>query len=223
MDPDRVSTIYNGVDSELFSPRTPDPTLRQELGLSSEQFLVLTVGQIGLRKGQDVLAQAAGLVKDTLPWACYLLAGERCSGKAESLEFERRVVARFQELGAGRFRLLGYRADMPRLMNAADLLVHPAHQEPLGRVLLEAGASRLPIVATDVGGTGEILEHQKSAWLVPPADPFALAYAMETLAGDLELRTHLADNARQRIVETFAIQTAAVRLRAFWRSTQETN
>jgi glycosyltransferase involved in cell wall biosynthesis len=105
---------------------------------------------------------------------------------------------------------------MPELMNAADVLVHPAHQEPLGRVLLEAAASGLAIVATDVGGTSEILRAGESALLIPKANPVALAEAILQLAGNAELRSHLAENARSRVQERFSIESAAENLHAQW-------
>jgi glycosyltransferase involved in cell wall biosynthesis len=214
---EKAVTIYNGVDCQRFQPRSADGEIRRELGLSPEDFLVLTVGQIGLRKGQDVLAAAAELLAPRLPRVHYLLAGERCSEKQESREFEQIVIARLKGLGAGdRLHLLGYREDMPRLMNAANVLVHPTNQEPLGRVLLEAAASGLPIIATDVGGTPEILNDGESALLVPPNRPESLADAILNLANNAALRSQLANNARNRILEKFPIQTAAENLRTLW-------
>ncbi len=214
---ERVHTIYNGVETGRFQPRVSDGSLRRELGLSAEDFLVLTVGQIGLRKGQDVLADAAVRLSRGLPSARYLLAGQRFSEKAESRAFEERVLQTLESLGKGRLCVLGYRDDVPRLMNAADVLVHPAHQEPLGRVLLEAAASGLPIIATDVGGTAEILRDGESALLIPPGDAEALADAMLRMASAPDLRTRLAANARRRIVANFSIAQAAENLHAFWR------
>ena len=214
---ERVLTIYNGVDTNEFQPRRTDGEVRRELGLAADDFLVLTVGQIGLRKGQDILAEAAALLAPRLPSACYVLAGERSSNKEESLRFEEQITARLGRLAGGdRLRLLGNRGDMPRLMNACDVLVHPANQEPLGRVLLEASASGRPIIATDVGGTREILQHGESALLVPAGSPQALADAMMKLADDPKLRSKLAENARRRIVEHFPIETAAAKLEALW-------
>ncbi len=217
LDAERVVMLYNGVDCERFKPRPKNAAIRKELGLSPEDFLVLTVGQIGLRKGQDVLARAAVLLASRLPNAHYLLAGQRCSDKLESREFERIVIAKLQSIGDGRhLHLMGYREDMPELMNAADVLVHPAHQEPLGRVLLEAAASGLPIIATDVGGSSEILREGESALLIPKANPVAIAEAILRLAGDAELRSQLAKNARSRVLERFSIESAAENLHALW-------
>lgn len=216
---EKVITLFNGVDLKRFQPRVPEDAVRNKLGLSPEDFLILTVGQIGLRKGQDVLAEAALLLASRLSNAQYLIAGERFSDKPESRAFEARVIAKLQSIGEGdHLHLLGYREDMPELMNAADVLVHPANQEPLGRVLLEAAASGLPIIATDVGGTSEIFRHRESAWLIPPGEPKALAEAILKLANDAELRSRLAGKARVRMLEAFSIESAAENLRSLWAS-----
>jgi glycosyltransferase involved in cell wall biosynthesis len=218
LDGDRVQVLYNGVDVARLRPRPATGWLRRELGLPSGALLVAAIGQIGLRKGQDVLAEAAALAAPDLPHVHYLLIGERNSGKGENIEFERRLTRRFEETGLStRLLRLGWRDDVAELLPELDLLVHPARQEPLGRVLLEAAAAELPIVATDVGGTREILEDGVSARLVPPDDPPALAMAMTELALDRELRGRLASAARGRIVETFSIESAAVGLFDAWR------
>lgn len=219
MDAEKVIMLYNGVDCERFQPRPKNVAIREELGLSPEDFLILSVGQIGLRKGQDVLARAALRLTSRLPNAHYLLAGQRCSDKQESREFERIVIGRLQSIGDGRhLHLMGYRDDMPGLMNAADVLVHAAQQEPLGRVLLEAAASGLPIIATHVGGTQEILPNQQSALLIPPADHETLAEAILRMANDAELRSRLTKYARSRMLEVFSIEAAARNLHALWAS-----
>ncbi len=214
---DRVRVLYNGVDGNRFRPRLRDGALRRELGLPAEAFLIATIGQIGLRKGHDILAESAVLVAGRLPNAHYLIVGERHSSKTESVQFERDFVERFRTAGlGGRLHLLGYRPDVPELMNAADLLVHPAHQEPLGRVLLEAAASGLPIVATAVGGTEEILCDGESARLVTAGDAKSLASAMIELHGDLSRRARLAAAARQRVLMAFGARQAAQELAAIW-------
>ena len=215
---ERVRVLYNGVDCSRFQPRNATGSLRRELGLPDEAFLIATIGQIGLRKGQDVLAEAAVLGADRLADVHYLVIGERLSSKTESVEFEQALVARFGAAGLGdRLHLLGYRRDMELLMNEVDLLVHPAHQEPLGRVLLEAGACGLPVIATSVGGTAEILRDGESARLVPPADPLSLANAIIELHGDASQRARYAAAARRRVETAFNVKQAAPQLVAIWR------
>lgn len=218
MDPARVVTVYNGVDLDQFQPRPKTGSLITELGLPDDAFVVLTVGQIGLRKGLDVLAAAAVDVCRQTSNVHFVIVGERHSQKAESVEFDRNLEARLNEAGfANRWHRLGRRNDVAKLMNEANLLAHAAHQEPLGRVLLEAASSGLPIVATNVGGTNEILEDSVSGILVPPRDRDALAAAICQRHANPQQNDTLQRAARQVMVERFAIKMAAANLVTFWR------
>ncbi|WP_417388522.1 glycosyltransferase family 4 protein [Gimesia sp.] len=220
LDPARVTVCYNGVDVERFQPRPTTGALKQELGLNADVQLCLTIGQIGLRKGQDVLAEAARLLAEQGDQRThFLLVGERHSQKQESIDFDQALDAAFEQPGLqGRLHRLGYREDIQFLMNEADLLVHPANQEPLGRVLLEAIASGLPIVATNAGGTEEIVKHEESALLVPPGNAGLLADEMQRVLNDSGLSQTLAQAALQRSAEQFTSEQAAERLTAFWQS-----
>jgi len=222
VDAEKLQVIHNGVDGSRFAPRPRSGTLRRELGIPDDVFAVATIGQICLRKAQDVLAEAAALNADFLPDVHYVIVGERYSTKPESVEFERRIRERFAGVGlSNRVHWLGYRADVPDLLGEVDMLAHAARQEPLGRVLLETGAAGLPIVATQVGGTEEIFEDGESAFLVVPDDAAALASAIRTLHEDPVLRTRLGEAARRRIVRHFAVEAAAQRTAAFWEAIAE--
>jgi glycosyltransferase involved in cell wall biosynthesis len=105
---------------------------------------------------------------------------------------------------------------MPALLNELDLLVHPAKQEPLGRVLLEAAAAGLPIIATHVGGTSEILQDGASARLIPPGDAESLAVAIRELHADAVLRTQFAREAVHVVQRRFDIDVASQRLFSLW-------
>ena len=217
LDAEKTCVVYNGVDCERFQPRNSTGRFKQELDLPDDAFLIVTIGQIGLRKGQDVLAEAAAFSAARLPNAYYLLIGERNSSKNESIEFERNIIRRFSEAGLEkRLCRLGYRNDVDDILNEIDLLVHPAKQEPLGRVLLEAAAAGVPIIATDVGGTGEILRDGISARLIPPNDPRKLAEAIVELSADPHTRKRLAEQARQRVEERFNIEHASMELASVW-------
>lgn len=221
-DPHRVQVQYNGVDLEQFRP-SPDGAERagvlHELQLADDAFLLCTIGQIGIRKGLDSLAAAAPRIARRIPQAHFLLVGERYSSKPEAVAFEQRLLESFAAAGlSSRLRLLGYREDVPRLLRAADLLIHPARQEPLGRVLLEAAASEVAIVATEVGGTSEILTDGVSAKLVPPDDPQALTQAIVDLHADPLLRRRVAVAARSAVGSRFSVQHRADELLARWRA-----
>ena len=209
----KTRVLHNGVDLTRFCPRPATGYLHRELGIPGEARLLGTIGQIGLRKGQDVLLEAANRLADVLPDVHYLVIGERWSQKEESRQFE----AKLRQPAAGslrsRFHLLGYRDDVDRLLNELTLLIHPARQEPLGRVLLEAAASGVAVVASDVGGTAEIFpSSSRAARLVQPGDGKALAGAIEELLGDSAARRSMGAAARRRAAEAFDTARAAAGL-----------
>lgn len=214
---ERIDVVHNGVDCNRFRPRPATGELRRELGLSPDSFLIATIGQICLRKGHDVLAEAAVRAGGAVPHAHYLIVGERQSSKRESVEFAKNIGGQFARPGLqDRLHQLGYRSDVNRLLNEVDLLVHPAKQEPFGRVLLEAAASGLPIVATDVGGTAEMLVDGASARLVPVDDAAALAAAIIELHDDPSRRRRFAEAARRRVERDFPIDRAVREVAAVW-------
>lgn len=213
----KTRVVYNGVDPGMFETTGSGQSVRTELSLPGDSLLALTVGQIGLRKGLDVLVDAIYLVAERLPNLHFLIAGERSSNKLESIEFEKQLRFALNASGlADRVHRLGYRSDVPRLMAESDLLIHAAKQEPLGRVLLEAAAAKLPIVATDVGGTSEIVQNNVSARLVPAGDPNELAIGIWEVTSDEALRTRFAAAAYQNAIETFDPRVAAAKLREAW-------
>jgi glycosyltransferase involved in cell wall biosynthesis len=218
MEPDRVVVVRNGIDLAQFTPRPRLGWLRQELGLPDSAVLLATIGQIGLRKGQDVLAEAAPEIVRAVPSVHFLILGTRSSTKAESIEFEQAIHRRFAEHGlTSHLHCIGYRDDVAALLTEIDLIVHPANQEPYGRVLLEAAASGVPVVATDVGGTAEIVIDGVTGQLVPSRDPKALATAVIGLLQDQELMQSMSIAARERAVSEFEISRSAHRLAKEWK------
>jgi glycosyltransferase involved in cell wall biosynthesis len=223
---EKTHVVYNGVDLQEFCPRSPTGYVHRELELPPESQLIGVIGQIGLRKGQDVLLCAARQIADQLPNVHYLVVGQRYSGKDESRRFERELHAVAQPPSAvqnvmhsrgrlcynsfcQRVHFLRVRSDVCRLLCELTLLVHPARQEPLGRVLLEAAAAGVAVVATNVGGTSEIFPPGKdAARLVPPDDANAIGNAILELLGDSARRRRLGAAARRRAEEQFDIRTS---------------
>jgi glycosyltransferase involved in cell wall biosynthesis len=159
------------------------------------------------------LVRAATLLIERLPRLHFLIVGERFSEKAESRRFEEDLHAMAGGALAGRLHLLGTRDDVDRLLGELTLLVHPARQEPLGRVLLEASSSGVAVVATDVGGTAEIFPSQcRAAQLVPAGDAEALAAAIRHVVDDDPFRTRLAAAARRRAEKAFDAKLAGAGL-----------
>ena len=210
---DLTHVLRNGVDLTRFRPRAPTGWLTRGLGWPSDSIVIGAIGQLVARKGLDVLARAAAIVNDRVPLARYVIVGERYSTKDEAVEHERATRAAFEAAVGDRVRFLGRHSAIHELLPELTMLVHPARQEPLGRVLLEAAAAGLPIVATSVGGTPEIFHPESdAAILVPPGDPVELADAIERLAMDGALRAGLGQNARERMLEEFDADEAGLGL-----------
>lgn len=209
---DRLHVLHNGVDLGLFRPRPTTGWLHRQLQLPRHALLAGTIGQLVMRKGHDVLAAAAVELAD-LPDLHSVIVGERYSGKAEAVEYMDRVSATFGHAGlAGRVHFLGNCSQVELLLPELTMLVHPARQEPLGRVLLEAAACGLPVVATDVGGTAEIFPSGQTARLVPPGDSMLLAAAIRELAGNQRERAAMRVAVRHRAEAAFDIRQSAAGL-----------
>ncbi len=222
---DRCTVVHNGLDLNHFQPRARTGRLHAELGLPvtgagspNRRFpLIATIGQIGLRKGQDVLAAAATQIVAKVPHAHFLVIGERSSQKLESVQFEQTIVQTFaQSKLSDRLHLLGHREDVAAVLNEIDLLVHPANQEPFGRVLLEASACGVPIVATDVGGTSEIILDGETGLLVPPRDHHALAGSVIEVLTNFLRAERLRTQSRERALRQFSISDSARNLSQVW-------
>lgn len=166
IEPARIVTVYNGVDTELFRPLTPSQPqppinpidIRNELSIPPQVPVLVFVGQIGMRKGVDILIESFFQVAGKTD-AHLLVIGERHSQKDEAIQHHQNLITAVDSSAyRQRVHWLGRRTDVAEIMPQATMLIHPARQEPLGRVLLESAASGLPIVTTNVGGSAEILD-----------------------------------------------------------------
>ena len=215
---ERVRVIVNGVDPSGFPPRAAaGHRLRQELGLPADARVVGNVGQIALRKGQDVFLEAAARVAAACPDVHFVILGERFSRKAESRAFEEalhRAAARPPL--TGRVHFLGWRSDATDLIAGFSVVAHAAHQEPLGRVLLEAQAAGTPVVATAVGGTEEIVVHEQTGLLVPPGQADLMARAVTHLLNHGPLAHRLAARGQARVQAHFSPALAVQRVQSLY-------
>ena len=213
-----LEVIHNGIQADQFAQPAARP-LHRELQLPPDSHFACVIGQIGLRKGHDVLFEALTLVAPQHPDWHFLILGERFSVKQESRDF----VAQLEAIASrgkieDQIHWLGYLNEIPSILPQCELLLHPARQEPFGRVLLEAAAAQVAIVASNVGGTPEMLRHGEHAWLIPPDDPQPLASACEQLMQQPALRQQLAQQAHAHIADQFSLDRACTAHRQFWQT-----
>jgi len=208
----RMSVIRNAARLNAFAE--PDPEFGDKLrGLfpadSPLSPIVLAAGRLSPEKGFDVLLEAVPSILRRHPNARFVLFGEG----AERAKLEARV----SELGlTGRFALPGFSAELDRFLPWADVIVLPSYTEGLPNVALEASAAGVPIVATAVGGTPEVVADGATGLLVPSGQPVAMAAALNRLLDSGELRQSMGDAGHRRMREQFTFEAQAERYRALF-------
>ncbi len=218
--PDRIEVIPNGVDLQRFAePERPAArdaarrALRDSLGLPGDARVLLCVGTVCKRKGQEVLLRALAQLAERRRELHAVLLGARPHPYVDALR------AAGERLGlAGRVHLLPRCSDPSSFYRGADLALCPSYQESLPRSVLEAMASALPIVASAVDGIPELLRDGCEARLVPPGDPAALAAAIEELLADPVRAAELGAAARKRAESEFPLARSTQRFEALFES-----
>jgi glycosyltransferase involved in cell wall biosynthesis len=194
--------IGNGVSVDRFRPGRDD-SVRAEFGFDPEDPVVIFVGRLIREKGLPELLEALVLVRREFPRVRLLVVGATMMGpgNADGVEVARRWAGRLKIEAAVRFT--GLRNDVERLLRAADLLVLPSHREGMPRSILEAMATGIPVVATDIRGCREEVVHGETGLLVPVGDPVRLAGAIVEILRDPVKREAMGVAGRRRALELF--------------------
>jgi glycosyltransferase involved in cell wall biosynthesis len=206
VNPQKVVTIYNGINLPAPAPLARLTELRSELGLPLDAPVVICVSRLHRQKGHDDLLAAWKQVTAVHPSAHLLIVGDG----------ERRAELAKMAAGQRHVHFTGQRNDAPDLLALSSLLVLPSLWEGLPNVVLEAMAAGLPVVATAVGGTPELIIHNETGLLVPPQNPDALAQAIVQLLDQPEQAARMGRNGRQRAAEQFTIERMAAQTEALY-------
>jgi L-malate glycosyltransferase len=208
--PEKIHIIYNGVDVDRFASARPDR--ERFLGsVGSDSKLIAVVANMYSRvKGHACLIEAARIVCRAVPTAKFVLIGDG----AERSKLEQQVT----EAGLEKdFLFLGHRQDVPELLACCNLSVLPSEAEALPNSLLEAMAAGLPVVATRVGGTPEIIVDGVNGLLVPPQDPQALAQAMLHILQDADVARRLSRSGQEKMRTHFGFDRLVAELEELYR------
>jgi len=198
----RVSLIRNGVDTERFAPARDRLAVREGLApvLDRHSCVIGTVGRMDPVKDHANLASAfIKLLGENPDYAHARLA---IIGDGE---LKATVTAMLRDAGLeSKVWLPGPRDDVTRIMQSLDVFVQPSLAEGISNTVLEAMASGIPVIATDVGGNPELVEHGNTGLLIPPADTDALAAAMRQYLLDEELRLRHGEAGRRRALDVLS-------------------
>jgi glycosyltransferase involved in cell wall biosynthesis len=205
--PEKVVTLYNGIDLSGFSlnGQFDRRASRQALGIPPDAPLLITVAVLRPPKGIQYLIEALPTILQAVPEARYLVVGD--GQHKNSLK----VLAQTYGV-AERVIFTGARSDIPALLALSDLFVLPTLTEALPTVLAEAMAAQKPIVASNVGGVPEMIEHGRNGLLVPPADPASLAAACLQLLQDQAHAQAMACAGREIVEQRFNIHKQVAHL-----------
>jgi glycosyltransferase involved in cell wall biosynthesis len=210
VDPARIRVVENGIDVEAFG-KTPDPRLRDELGIAPGDATLATIARLTMQKGHEFLIAAMPSILERRPDARLLLLGE--GELRETLETQARSLG-----VSGRVSFLGVRSDIPDVLALTDVFVLPSLWEGTSLALLEAMAAGKPIVATDIDGNRPLLKDRRDCLLVPPGDPAPLADAIVTMLDDRVLTCQLGETARRECRDRFDIRAMFRTYESLWNS-----
>jgi glycosyltransferase involved in cell wall biosynthesis len=192
----KVTAIRNAISCDLFNVPEQRDSCRSELGLSPNALVIGYTGRIQKVKRIDLLLLAFASVLDQYPDARLILAGEG--------DLKPRLEMYATQLGISKAVIwAGFRKDIPRLLAAMDIYVQPSINEGLSLSILEAMAAQKAVVATRVGGASEVIENEKTGMLVDPGSASNLAAAILYLFKHFEIRSKLANTARELVLRDF--------------------
>jgi len=201
---EKMVVIPSGVDTDRFRPQS-GTDWKARLGLPADCRVVGAVTRARTRKGVEEFVRALATVCKTFPEVRGVIVGE--------VSLDRGLEALVGSLGlVDRLLLLGRRSDMPEVYRAFDVFVQASYDEGMSNAVLEAMATEKPVVATAVGGTGEVVHHGHSGLLVPAKDPGALAAAIRQVLVDAERAHHMGSLGRRIVENGFSARTMVGRM-----------
>lgn len=205
----KIDVIANGVDHEVFKPYNDHANLRARLGLPLDRFIVGNIARLDPVKNHQLLLRMltrfpAGGTRPFL-----LLVGE---GETRPFLEKQILEMRLHEDVC----LYGYSNNTADLLNCMDLYVQPSYYEGFSNTVLEAMAVGLPVVATDVGGTRDLIEEGKEGFFVKPDDDEQLSRLVHKIRCAQNVSTALGRHARARVLKQFSIKTMTARYESLY-------
>lgn len=198
---DKVVTIYNGIDTNVFDPGNVDSGVRAELGIKKDTIVIGSVSVLEKDKGQRYLIEAISkMVSEGIDNVVCVV----CGYGPEEDNLKKLVIASgLQE----RVLFPGFRKDINRIFKILDIAVLTSLTiESFSLVAVESMAMRVPVIGTNVGALPEVVDNGKTGILIPPGNVDALCGAIKYLIENPEIRYKMGKEGRQRVLERFTVE-----------------
>jgi glycosyltransferase involved in cell wall biosynthesis len=209
--PGRVRVLLNGIDPHAYRrDELVRCQIRGQLGFGPDDRILAAVGRVEQQKRFDVLVDALRLLRGDTSTVKLVIAGD-----GSLLPNLRRRIEQYDLSDC--VTLLGHCSNMRQLYSAFDMLVQSSDYEGTPTVVVEAMAMQIPIVATDVGGTGQLVTHEEHALLIPPRRPDLLADAIRRTWNDPTATAQRVQWARRRVESTLNFQQRTEKLQQIYR------
>ncbi len=193
LEPSRISVIHEGVDTESFDRLEAESSFREK----SPTVLIAIVAHLSGEKGHADLLRAFSRLSERDSARLIIFGDGPLRSELESLT---------ESLGLGATVVFaGFRKDVDALIKKMDIFCLPSHSEGLSSAILAAMAAHLPVIATDVGGSPELVVPGETGLLVPPGNPEALARALSQLIASPSMRSKFGDAGRSRLEKMFTV------------------
>ena len=206
--PQKVATLYNGLEFDKINHSNGTDNVRVSLGINPEVSLILTVGHVRRVKGTDILVETAAKVVPYFPEALFLVVGRICEPG-----YQRELESRIQELGMQRnVRFLGEYTEVYSLLKSGSVFFLPSRSEGFSNALLEAMACGLPSVVTRVGGNAEAIEDGRNGYVIESEDVNSAADRILRLLRDPNEAKRMGISGKRSVEEKFTADGMIERL-----------
>lgn len=199
----KIRTIINGVDLREFNPELNGSVIRKEFNIDEDEPIIGTIGRIDPEKGYECFLESARIILQDFKNVRFLVVG----GAFNNPSLEGSLYEMSVEKGIDKKTIFtGFRRDIPQLLASMDIVVLPSGIDACSRVLFESMAMRKPLVATNAGGTPEIVQDGITGLLVKPRDSSGMAKCIKKLLDDKYLAEQYGNAGRKRVETMFTIE-----------------
>lgn len=208
----KIKTIPNGVDIELFHPNNKKfrQEICMELNINPHKPIICTVSQIHPQKHLEIFIKAASHILLSVPEAQFIICGREVS---ESVGHQKELEILAEDLGIkDTIHFVGFYSDIHKILGASDLFILSSLGEAFGRVIIEAMATKLPVIATRSGGIPDIITHRQTGFLFSPLDYPTLAKLAIDILNNSDLSQNISNEARKAVINNFSINIHAERI-----------